>query len=104
MPVIELIMSLTKRLNQRLDLRLFDSLSVALFFNQGKNGLHDAIVSLHKQITLPAHQVQRVDVIDVLLSLVHLPLDPMAVKIPEQMVVVLRGGRVSLPLLDVELK
>jgi hypothetical protein len=61
-------------------------------------------VSVHKQITLPAHQVQRVDVIDVLLSLVHLPLDPMPVKIPEQMVVVLRGDRVSLPLLDVELK
>jgi hypothetical protein len=55
-----------------------------------------------EHVLLPSDQVQSVDVVDVLLALVDLALNPMSVEVTEEMVVVGAGGGVSVPLLDVE--
>ena len=83
---------------------MLNSFSVALLLHHCQDGLHHTSVSLQEQITLPSHQMQGVDVVDVLFAFVHLPLDPVAVEISEQMVVVLSSGGVALPLFDVEME
>jgi hypothetical protein len=83
---------------------MFNSLSIALLFYHGENRLHHTTMRLQEQVALPADQMQRIDVIYVLLALVHLPLDPVAVEISEQVIVVLCSGRVPLPFLDVEVQ
>ncbi len=46
--------------------------------------------------------MQSVVIVDILLALINLSLDPMSIQISEEMVVVLCGIGVSLPLTDVE--
>jgi hypothetical protein len=48
------------------------------------------------------HEVEGVNVIDVLLSLVNLSLDPMPVEVSEEVVDVLGGDSVTAPFLDVK--
>lgn len=43
-----------------------------------------------------------VDIVDILLALVHFPLNPMSIKVSEQVVDVFGGGSVSIPFADVE--
>ena len=55
-----------------------------------------------EEINPPAYQMEGVDVVDILLPLVHLSLDPMSIQIAEEMVDVLGRSRVSIPFSDVE--
>ena len=48
------------------------------------------------------YQMQRVYVVDVLLALIHLPLDPVPVEIPEEVVDVFGGNRITTPFFDIE--
>jgi hypothetical protein len=48
--------------------------------------------------------MQGVNVVDVLLTLVHLTLDPMSIEVTEQVIVVLRSGSISLPFSNIVLK
>lgn len=48
------------------------------------------------------YEMKCVYVVDVLLALIHLPLDPMSVEVLEEMVDVFRRDRVSVPFADVE--
>ena len=45
--------------------------------------------------------MQSIDIVDVLLALIHLSLHPVAIEVPEEIVVVLRSIRVPLPFSDV---
>lgn len=46
--------------------------------------------------------MQGVDFVNVLLAFVHFSLDPVAIEIPEEVVVVISSGGVAVPFFDVE--
>lgn len=50
----------------------------------------------------PLDQVQRVDIVDIFLALIHLTFDPMPVKVAEKVIDILRSCCVSVPFFDVE--
>jgi hypothetical protein len=81
---------------------MFDGITSSLLFDKTKNSIHNTTMRRVEEFFLPAHQMQSVDVEDVLLPLIHLALDPMSVEVSEEMVDVLRSGSVSIPLSDVE--
>lgn len=59
-------------------------------------------MNLFKEGGSPLHQVQSVDIVYVFLSLIHFPLDPMSVEVPEQMIDELCSNGVPVPFSDVE--
>lgn len=63
---------------------------------------HDFLVDLFEEYLPPLHEMKRVDVVNVLLPLIYFPLDPVSVEVAEQVIDVVGGGRVSVPLPDVK--
>jgi len=52
----------------------------------------------------PLDKVECVNIVDILLPLIHLPLYPMTIEVSEEVVDVFRSGCISVPFSDVETK
>jgi hypothetical protein len=50
----------------------------------------------------PLNQVESINIVNILLPLVHFPLDPMPIQVSEEMVDVFGSGSISVPFSDVE--
>ena len=54
-------------------------LAMTLLLNHLQNRIHNLFVNFAEQCNSPLYKVECVDIVDVLLSLIHLSLDPMSV-------------------------
>lgn len=55
-----------------------------------------------EQLFSPFDQMESVDIVDILLAFIYLPLDPVAIEVPKQVVGVFGRRSVSVPLFYVE--
>ena len=75
-----------------------------MLLDQIQNSVHDLLMNFFEKVPLPFDQVQGVNIVDVFLTLVDLTLNPVAIQVAKEVVHVLGGGCVAVPLADVEAK
>jgi hypothetical protein len=84
------------------DLLVIDRLSIALLLNKSQDGVHDLFLDMLEEILLPSHKVESVDIVDILLSFIHLAFNPMTVEVSEEVIVEFGSICVAFPFSDVE--
>jgi hypothetical protein len=55
-----------------------------------------------EEILLPSHKVESIDIVDILLSFIHLAFHPMTIEVSEEVIVEFGGIGVAFPFSDVE--
>lgn len=80
---------------------MLNGFPITLSLNQPQNSLDDVLLCLRKHFIPPSDEVQSVNVVNILLPLVHFALNPVTVKIAENMVVVLSSSCIPLPFPDI---